>query len=171
MHTHIAFFFIKWGLVRNKGALPFCRLWSKPAKDESFIFSRYCLRFHYFSIAYASGEDQHKCRPYYPHLLHNMRFRWDNLSETKTVTKCRCYPAPWYRLQQRAWQRDNTSLRRSCCAFHKTLLCRLFHSGILISRSRVFQTPMFRCCNTQAAPRSGHPAPAVPRWRSARTVP
>ena len=40
MHTHIAFFFIKWGLVRNKGALPFCRLWSKPAKDESFIFSR-----------------------------------------------------------------------------------------------------------------------------------
>lgn len=23
MHTHIAFFFIKWGLVRNKGALPF----------------------------------------------------------------------------------------------------------------------------------------------------
>lgn len=40
MHTHIAFFFIKWGLVRNKGALPFCSLWSKPAKDESFIFSR-----------------------------------------------------------------------------------------------------------------------------------
>ena len=43
MHTHIAFFFIKWGLVRNKGALPFCRLWSKPAKDESFIFSRFLL--------------------------------------------------------------------------------------------------------------------------------
>ena len=43
MHTHIAFFFIKWGLVRNKGALPFCRLWSKPAKDESFVFSRFCI--------------------------------------------------------------------------------------------------------------------------------
>lgn len=50
MHTHIAFFFIKWGLVRNKGALPFCRLWSKPAKDESFIFSRYCLLLRYISV-------------------------------------------------------------------------------------------------------------------------
>ena len=40
MHTHIAFFFIKWGLVRNKGALPFCSLWGGPAKDETFIFSR-----------------------------------------------------------------------------------------------------------------------------------
>ena len=50
MHTHIAFFFIKWGLVRNKGALPFCRLWSQPAKDESFIFSRYCLLLRYISV-------------------------------------------------------------------------------------------------------------------------
>ena len=60
MHTHIDYFFIKWGLVRNKGALPFCRLWSQPAKDESFIFSRYCLLLRYISVLVGLVRKAHK---------------------------------------------------------------------------------------------------------------
>ena len=71
MHTHIAFFFIKWGLIRNKGALPFCRLWSKPTKDESFAFSRngFLSQSLHNQIALLAG--QHICQPCHLHQPHN----------------------------------------------------------------------------------------------------